>query len=113
MINANLSQYLDNGWYTDCELYYKGYIYFCEGYYENIEIPKDFHFTIYKYPVYIVEEIYYKRVDPKAIDELVYDEYASDEYEMKEKFLQAKIFEGKSFWEVEKELAWYEAYGLE
>ena len=112
MINANLSQYLDNGWYTECELYLNGYTYFCQGTYnDNREKNKRFKFYVEKYKVKIVEDVYYKRIDENV--ELIYEEYARDEYEMKEKFLQAKIFEGKSFWEVEKELAWYEAYGLE
>ena len=111
MINANLSQYLDNGWYNECELYYKGYIYFCQGTNNHVSDPNlHFHFIVYKYKVEIVEEVYYKRLEPYDNDIDVYDEYASDEYEMKERFLQAKIFEGKSFWEVEKELAWYEEY---
>ena len=111
MINANLSQFLDNGWYNECELYYKGYVYFCEG---DVDLSRNtdklFHFYIYKYPVEIVEDIYYKRKYTNYTDELIYDKYAHDEYEMKEIFLSSKIFEGKSFWEVEKEIAWYEEY---
>lgn len=31
---------------------------------------------------------------------------AANEETLREKFLKAKIWDGKSFWEVEKELAW-------
>ena len=34
--------------------------------------------------------------------------YGYGENDVKEQFLKAKIFDGKSFWEVEKELAWYD-----
>lgn len=34
--------------------------------------------------------------------------YGYGEDDVKEQFLKAKIFDGKSFWEVEKELAWYD-----
>lgn len=30
MINGTLEQFLDTGWYTECTLYYKGYLYWCE-----------------------------------------------------------------------------------
>ena len=39
---------------------------------------------------------------------VVYDYYGYGENDVKEQFLKAKIFDGKSFWEVEKELAWYD-----
>lgn len=31
MINGNLEQFLDTGWYTESELYYDGYIFWCEA----------------------------------------------------------------------------------
>ena len=34
--------------------------------------------------------------------------YGYGENGVKEQFLKAKIFDGKSFWEVEKEMAWYD-----
>ena len=31
MINGNLSQFLDTGWYSEETIYFSGYIYWCEG----------------------------------------------------------------------------------
>ena len=31
MKNGSLEQFLDTGWYTEAELYYHGYVYWCEG----------------------------------------------------------------------------------
>ena len=31
MINGNLSQFLDTGWYSEGTIYFSGYIYWCEG----------------------------------------------------------------------------------
>ncbi|MBP3869938.1 MAG: hypothetical protein J6E46_03055, partial [Faecalicoccus sp.] len=32
MINGNLDQFLDTGWYCEATLYLDGYIYWCEGF---------------------------------------------------------------------------------
>ena len=31
MINANLEQFLDTGWFSEATLYLNGYTYWCEG----------------------------------------------------------------------------------
>lgn len=31
MINGDLDQFLDTGWYTESTIYYKGHIFWCES----------------------------------------------------------------------------------
>ena len=40
----------------------------------------------------------------------VLDVWGDSPDDVKPIFLSAKIFDGKSFWEVEKEIAWYDEY---
>ncbi len=113
MINAILDQFLDNGWANEAEIYYKEHIYFLE-----CDLMEDgrFHFFFRKWKVRIVHEVYFVSLlgeDDHVID---YDdsfEIYGDTYEgVREEFLKAPIWEGKAFWEVEKELAWYDWNGL-
>lgn len=105
MINANLEQFLDTGWFSEATLYLNGYTYWCEGCW-NEEREKPMHFFVHKYESVVVDKIYTK---PKNSNyQTVFDIYGNSEEEVKEEFLKAKIFDGKSFWEVEKELAWYD-----
>lgn len=105
MINANLEQFLDTGWFSEATLYLNGYTYWCEGCW-NEEREKPMHFFVYKYESVVVDKIYTK---PKNSNyQTVFDIYGNSEEEVKEEFLKAKIFDGKSFWEVEKEIAWYD-----
>ena len=105
MINANLEQFLDTGWFSEATLYLNGYTYWCEGCW-NEEREKPMHFFVYKYESVVVDKIYTK---PKNSNyQTVFDIYGNGEEEVKEEFLKAKIFDGKSFWEVEKEIAWYD-----
>lgn len=110
MINANLSQFLDTGWFSEATIYYKGYTYWCEGGFDK-SMNNKFHFFVYKYRAVVFDEIYTKRLieNDDVVDySTVLDIYGDSEQEVKEIFLNAKIWDGKSFWEVEKELAWYD-----
>ncbi len=114
MINANLEQFLDTGWFSEATLYYKGYTYWCEGTY-NYNRDKPFHFFVYKYRSVICKnskgEIFTKRMikDHDVVDySTIMDIYVESEEEAREIFFSSKLFEGKSFWEVEKDLAWYD-----
>ena len=101
MINANLEQFLDTGWYNEATLYLNGYTYWCEGCW-NEEREKPMHFFVHKYESVVVDKIYTK---PKNSNyQTVFDIYGNSEEEVKEEFLKAKIFDGKSFWKVEKRL---------
>lgn len=115
MINASLEQFLDTGWFSEATLYYNGYTYWCEGGFEDNK-DKKFHFFVYKYKASLVEEngeIWSRRViiDDDVVDySLVLDIWGNGENEVKELFLQSRIFDGKTFWEVEKNIAWYDEY---
>lgn len=75
MHNGDVNQFLDTGWYTESTIWYKGYIYWCEG-------STDFktgicHFWIYKWRADKDEEYFYhsyKKADGDYLDyETVYD----------------------------------------
>ena len=110
MINGNLEQFLDYGWFTEATLYYNKHTYWCEGDYDE-QREKPFHIFVYRYRSTIVFEKYTSRILRNGNMEdcsIVLDEYVNNEDEAKEIFFSAKIFDGKNFWEVEKELAWYD-----
>lgn len=114
MINANLEQFLDSGWYSGATLYYEGYTYVCEGWYENADNNNPMHLVVYKYKSIICEEKYTKVVcdGENTVDfEYIIDKDFKTSAEAKQKFLTSKIFDGKSFWEVESRIAWYDEIG--
>lgn len=43
MINADLDQFLDTGWFNEATLYYNGYTYWCEGCWDKTK-EKPMHF---------------------------------------------------------------------
>ena len=107
MINGNLSQFLDTGWWNaDATICYNGHIYFFDSYFDDDDTM---HLRIMRWKA--------RNVDNKTY-EVVYDENgewidfsqiemeAPNEEALREKFLKAKIWDGKRLWEVEKELAW-------
>ena len=108
MINANLSQFLDTGWFNEATLYYKGYTYWCEGvwYYDK---EKPMYFFIHRYRSVIHrdgDKIWTSRLvkngDVIDYEDTCFEAWGYGEDDVKEQFLKAKIFDGKSFWEVEK-----------
>ncbi len=114
MINANLSQFLDTGWFNEATLYLNGYTYWCEGTWDSTR-EKPMHFWVDRYRSTLHHtkdgEPYTTRdfENGEEVDySTVFDIYGKGEDDVKEQFLQAKIFDGKSFWEVEQEIAWYD-----
>lgn len=109
MINANLEQFLGTGWFNEATLYLNGFTYWCEGCWD-MKKEKPMHFFVYKYPSKIVDGIYTKRLDEGETGnpETVFDVWGHGEDDVKAEFLKAKIFDGKSFWEVEDKIAWYD-----
>lgn len=114
MKKYDLEEFLDVGWYSEATLYYKGYTYWCESWYGE-QKDKPFHFFVYKYRSVICKndqgEIYTKRlvVNHDVVDySTIFEMYSDDKEEIKETFFSAKIFEGKSFWEAEKDIEWYD-----
>lgn len=108
MTKQELEQFLDTGWYNEASLYYKGKIYWCEGYTQD----NQFTFFVNCWEADIIEDRYYK--SKKDLDgqfmnfKEIYRETNDDMDYVKKCFLEAKIFEGKSFWEIEPELKWLE-----
>lgn len=114
MIYADLNQFLDTGWFQEATLYYKGHTYWCEGTWDHCK-EKPMHFFVYRYKsdLHVDKKgtIYTTRtlVNGDWVDySTVLDVWGYGEEDVKELFLKAKIFDGKSFWEVEKELASYD-----
>ena len=88
MINANLEQFLDTGWFSEATLYLNGYTYWCEGCW-NEEREKPMHFFVYKYESVVVDKIYTK---PKNSNyQTVFDIYGNGEEEVKEEEPQEDI----------------------
>lgn len=114
MINANLEQFLDTGWLNEATLFYNGHTYWCEGCWDE-KNEKPMHFFVYRYKSepFVANDgsKWTKRIieNGDVVDySIVFDIRGQNEEEVKEQFLKAKIFDGKSFWEIEKEIAWYD-----
>lgn len=107
MINGNLSQFLDTGWWNaDATIYYNGHIYFFDSYFDD---DHTMHLRIMRWKARNVDNKTYEDVydgNGEWIDFSQIEMEAPNEETLREKFLKAKIWDGKSFWEVEKELAW-------
>ena len=103
MINGNLEIFLDTGWFSEALLYLNGRAYWCEAQYDDATGKN--HFFVYsdnKYCHAILNQ------DGTFDWSYAYEDYDSDRDLIKKRFLQAKIFDGKTFWEVESEIAWLE-----
>lgn len=107
MINGNLDQFLDTGWYSEAELFYNGYLYWCES---NYDSEKKMHsFIVDKWRAKNENNKCYHSIlnsDGKIDYIRAYEETSGDIELIKKHFLEAKIFDGKTFWEVESEIAW-------
>ena len=107
MINGNLSQFLDTGWYSEAELFYNGYLYWCEDSYDD---TKRLHtFIVDKWPAKTEDNKCYHSIlnnEGKLDYVRAYEETAEDIELIKKHFLEADLFDGKSFWRVESEIAW-------
>ena len=111
MINGDLSQLLDNGWYGEVQLFYNDHLYCCEGW-RNHE-TSDFTFYGRKQKVKLNSDfVYYSYVttDGEPVDyKVIYEATDVDIDRIKRDFLKAKIFEVKSFWKVEKNIVWMDS----
>ena len=107
MINGNLNQFLDTGWYNEATLFFKESIYWCEAQY-NQELQVN-TFFVDKWKATNEENKYYHSIlgkDGTLNWVRVYEDSDSDLELIKKHFLEAKIFDNKSFWDVENEIAW-------
>ena len=107
MINGYLQQFLDSGWYMESTIYYNGYIYWCEA--STNPDTNITRFFVDRWRATTFDNILYNEYhkNGKIVDySTVYETYDEDMDILKKKFLEAPIFDGKSFWDVEKEIAW-------
>lgn len=110
MKNGSLEQFLDTGWYTEAELYYHGYVYWCEGCTDEKTQETTFFVNCWRaecedgklYREYRDEENHLLEFHR------TYEDHDRDMELLKKRFLQAPVFAGKSFWQVEKKLIWVE-----
>ena len=112
MINGDLDQFLDTGWFTEATLFYNGYIYWCEGLRNSETGIMDFF--VNKWEVENEDDTYYHTIiekDGSMKWETVFEIEHKDMDFIKKQFLEAPIFDGKSFWQVEKRLAWLDDGG--
>ena len=77
IINADLSQFLDNGWYTEASLFYNGYIYWCEAQW-HMEKEKKIHFFVYRFKAKNIDNLYYETTDTSEPFEFVLDILGND-----------------------------------
>ena len=107
MINGILERFLDTGWWNaDATIYYNGFIHFFESYVDNTHTM---HLRIMKWRTKNIDNEYYEDIKDENghwIDFSQIEMEGPNEDALREKFLKAKIWDGKSFWEVEKDLAW-------
>ena len=112
MINGSLNQFLDTGWFTEATLFYHDYVYWCEAYYDTEK--KSNIFFIDKWHAVNENNAYYHSI----VDEngnltytRIYEDSDEDLDAIKRRFLTAPVFDGKSFWEIETEIAWLDESG--
>lgn len=107
MINGTLEQFLDTGWWNaDATIYYHGFIHFMDSYFDP---DGTMHLRIMKWRAKNIDNEYYEDIKDENghwIDFSQIEMEGPNEDALRETFLKAKIWDGKSFWEVENDLAW-------
>lgn len=109
MINGNLQDFLDSGWYTESTLYYNGFIYWFEA--STNPESNITHFFVDRWKATTTDNILYNEYhkNGKIIEyATVYDRYSKDMNILKKEFLEAPVFDGKNFWQIENDIAWLE-----
>ena len=107
MINGDLEIFLDTGWFSEALLFLNGRAYWHEAQYDP-ETGQS-HFFVYTWRAINEDNKYCHAIlnrDGTFDWSYAYEDYDSDSNLIKERFLQAKIYDGKTFWEVESEIAW-------
>lgn len=107
MINGSLEQFLDTGWYSESTLFYNGHIYWCEAQ-QDINTGIN-HFFVDKWAAENENNTYFHSVleaDGTLKWSRVFETENQDLDLIKKQFLEAPIFDGKTFWQVEKQIAW-------
>ena len=112
MLNGNLENFLDTGWFSEAVLFLNGRAYWHEAQYD----PKtgQSRFFVDSWRAVNEDDKYCHPIlnqDGTLDWSRVYEDFDADYDLIKKRFLQAKIFDGKTFWEVESEIAWLDDAG--
>jgi len=109
VINGNLEQFLDTGWYTEAELYYDGYVFWCEA--TTNSDTGNTEFFVDRWRADCDGEFYHQYIgtDGKLVDySRVLSMNGTDMDDLKKRFLMSPIFCSKAFWEVQRDIVWAE-----
>ena len=109
MINGNLEQFLDTGWYTESELYYDGYVFWCEAV-TDLDTGET-EFFVDRWRADCDGKFYHQYIGPDGnlVDySRVLSLTGSDMDDLKRRFLMSPVFCGKCFWDVQKDIVWVE-----
>ena len=107
MINGRIEQFLDTGWYSEATLYLDGYIYWCEAQYDSQRSLN--HFFVDKWAAKSENNTLFHSIleaDGTLKWIRVFEDESNDLDMIKRHFLESPIFDNKTFWEVEKRIAW-------
>lgn len=108
MKNGRLEQFLDTGWYSEATIFLDGYIYWCEAQSDKNNLV---HFFVDRWAAENEEDMLFHSIlnsDGTLHWSRVFEMKDADLDRIKKCFLEAPIFDGKTFWQVEKMLAWLE-----
>jgi hypothetical protein len=107
MKNGHLEQFLDTGWYTEATLYLDGYVYWCEA---QSDINTGLvYFFVDRWAAENEKDTYYHSIlesDGTLKWNRIFEVEDKNLDIVKKRFLEAPIFNGKTFWQVEKNIAW-------
>lgn len=109
MINGKIDQFLDTGWFSEATLYYNGYIYWCEAQTDNNSNIITFIIDCWK--AENEKNLYFHTIQNEdgTVDWKNVCKITGNDLDLiKKQFLEFPAFEGKTFWQVEKQLAWLE-----
>jgi hypothetical protein len=105
MINGYTEQFLDTGWYSESTLFYNGCIYWHEAQTNDTE-------TVFFVDCWKAENegnlYFHSSLEPNGTlpFKRVLEIHGTDLELIKKQFLESPVYDGKTFREVEKELAW-------
>ncbi len=112
MINGNLDQFLDTGWFNEATLFYNGHLYWCEATIDE-KSQKNVFFVERWRAENENNECYHSLLnkDGQLDYERIYEDSDIDIELIKKRFLEADIWDGKTFWQIESEIAWLDDGG--
>ena len=107
MINGDIEKFFDNWWRSEAALFYMGHIYWCEAWFEGKN--NTYTFFVNKWRTENEDNIEFHSYAEKnglIKYERIFEIKDTDLKLIKKNFLMTSIFKGKSFWQVERVVAW-------